>query len=366
MFFGKFGGAYVPETLYNSLKELEKSFRSLCNKKFMEEYMYILKDYAGRPTPLYFAKNLSKKFKNKIFLKREDLLHTGSHKINNTIGQGLLAKKMGKRLIIAETGAGQHGYATATACAILGLKCKIFMGAKDIERQKTNVKKMNLLGADVISVNAGSATLKDAINEALRFWVTNPDSYYMLGSCVGPHPYPVIVRKFQEIIGIEAKRQILKYTGRLPDYVIACVGGGSNAIGIFSAFLNQGVKLIGIEAKGAASLTGGKIGILHGAVSYVLEDKNGQILPTHSIAAGLDYPSVGPEHAYLKEKGLASYYTADDKDALYGFKVLTEVEGIMPALEPAHAIGFLRKLNVRNKTIIINLSGRGDKDIDAF
>ncbi|MCS7184421.1 MAG: tryptophan synthase subunit beta [bacterium] len=366
MFYGRFGGVYVPETIYNSLKELEEAFKKYCKNDFMDEYENLLKTYAGRPTPLYYAKNLSKKLKNRIYIKREDLLHTGSHKINNTIGQGLLAKKMKKSLVIAETGAGQHGYATATACALLKLKCKIFMGSIDIKRQKTNVKKMELLGAEVTPVEAGSKTLKDAINEALRFWVTNPESYYLLGSCVGPHPYPKIVRKFQEVIGKETKKQILKLEGRLPDIVIACVGGGSNAIGIFSGFINDEVRLIGVEALGAASLNKGTIGILHGSKSYVLQDNNGQILQTHSIAPGLDYPSVGPEHAYLKETKRVTYVTATDHDALYGFKLLSETEGIIPALEPAHAIGYLRKLNVRNKLIVVNLSGRGDKDIDII
>jgi tryptophan synthase beta chain len=380
-YFGKlkFGGQYVPETLVYALDELEEAFLFFSkDKKFntaLEEY---LKSYAGRPTPLYYAENLSRAFNNraKIYLKREDLLHTGAHKINNTLGQGLLAKFMGKRRVIAETGAGQHGIATATVCALLKLECVIYMGEEDMKRQSVNVERMRMLNAEVVPVKSGTRTLKDAINEALRDWVTNvKTTYYLLGSVVGPYPYPLIVREFQSVIGKEAKRQILKLEGRLPDYLIACVGGGSNSIGLFHPFFNdRSVKFIGVEAGGlkrafsAASLSYGKIGILHGAKTYVLQDKYGQILPTHSIAPGLDYPGVGPEHAYYKEIGRAKYYTISDKDAIEGFFLLARTEGILPALEPAHAIGFLKKL-LRNtvsdgKVIIICLSGRGDKDLD--
>ncbi len=378
--FGEFGGVFAPETLMNNLEELEKAFMKIRDdKKFQDELKLLLGNYAGRPTPLYFAKRLSEFAGANIFLKREDLLHGGAHKINNTLGQALLAKKMGKERIIAETGAGQHGVATAMACAVLGLKCEIYMGATDVERQKPNVLRMKMLGAKISVVESGSKTLKDAINEALRDYVTNVrNTYYMIGSVVGPHPYPTIVKEFQKIIGEETKRQCMRQIGKLPDAIIACVGGGSNAIGIFHEFINdKNIRLIGVEAAGeglnterhAATLNKGFKGVLHGALSYLLQDECGQIKETHSIAAGLDYPGVGPEHSFLKESGRAEYAAVTDEEVLNAFRLLSKLEGIIPALESAHAIAYAIKLAKtlnKDSTIIVNLSGRGDKDVEIF
>ena len=377
-YFGDYGGQFVPETLMPVLDELSQAYKKAKDDKaFWQEFEKLSGDYSGRPTPLYPARGLSEHVGGaQIFLKREDLAHTGAHKINNALGQGLLAKKMGKRRIIAETGAGQHGVAAAAVCAMLGLDCIVYMGEEDIQRQSLNVFRMRLMGAEVRSVASGSRTLKDAINEAIRDWVTNPDTYYLLGSVVGPAPYPVMVRDFQSIIGKETRQQILDEAKRLPDYIIACVGGGSNAIGIFYPFLNDNeVKLIGVEAAGrgiktgehAAPLMAGTVGVLHGTKSYVLQTKDGQIRETHSISAGLDYPGVGPEHSYLKDSGRASYVAVTDEEALEGFKLLCKTEGIVPALEPAHAIFHTAKLAgslEKEKTIVVNLSGRGDKDMD--
>ncbi|HDD35729.1 MAG TPA: tryptophan synthase subunit beta [Candidatus Desulfofervidus auxilii] len=376
--FGVYGGKYVPETLMPLLTELEEAYKKAKkDKEFEKTFKYYLTHYAGRPTPLYFAKNLTEYLGGaKIYLKREDLAHTGAHKINNTIGQALLAKRMGKERVIAETGAGQHGVATATACALLRLKCVIYMGEEDTKRQAMNVFRMRLLGADVVTVKQGSCTLKDAINEAIRDWVTNVrTTYYLIGSVVGPHPYPMMVRDFQSIIGKETKQQILKIEGCLPDCIIACVGGGSNAMGIFYAFKNDPVRLIGVEAAGlglskgmhSATLCAGRPGILHGAMSYLLQTKDGQIKPTHSIAPGLDYPGVGPEHSYFKDEKLAYYDAIDDEEALEAFHLLSQKEGIIPALESAHAIAYAIKIAPKlnkNKIIIVNLSGRGDKDLE--
>ncbi len=378
MKFGEFGGIYVAETLIQPLKELEKAYNEIKDdERFKEELDYYLKNYAGRPTPLYFAKNLTEKLGGaKIYLKREDLLHSGAHKINNTIGQALLAKYMGKSRLIAETGAGQHGVATAIAGALMGLKVDVYMGAEDVERQKMNVFRMRILGANVIPVESGTRTLKDAINEALRDWVSSFEyTHYLIGSVVGPHPYPTIVRDFQSVIGYETKRQILELEGRLPDVIVACVGGGSNAMGIFYPFLNDDVRLIGVEAGGkgiesgkhSASLCAGKRGVLHGMLSYFLQDEDGQILDTYSIAPGLDYPGVGPEHAYLKEIGRAEYVTVNDDEALKAFIELSKTEGILPALESAHALAYAMKIAGemdRDDVIVVNLSGRGDKDLD--
>jgi tryptophan synthase beta chain len=376
--FGNFGGKYIPEVLVPVIEELEKAYYTIGkSKEFRKELWYLLKNYAGRPTPLYFAKNLSEYLGGaKIYLKREDLLHTGAHKINNSLGQVLLAKKMGKKRIIAETGAGQHGVATATACALLNLECVIYMGKLDVERQKPNVFRMNILGAKVVPVEKGSCTLKDAINEAMRDWIENVETtLYVIGSAVGPHPYPTMVKDFQSVIGKETLKQIMKIEGRLPDKVIACVGGGSNAIGIFAPFIKyKEVELIGVEGGGkspklgenAATLCFGKVGILHGAKSYLLYDENGQVVETHSISAGLDYPGVGPEHSYLKEIGRVRYTYAKDEEALEAFKLLSQKEGIIPALESAHAIAEAIKLAPKMKKdqiIIVNLSGRGDKDL---
>ncbi len=376
--FGPYGGRYVPETLVKACEDLTAAYREIKNdKNFRDELGCYLETYAGRPTPLYEAKNLSAHFgRGRIFLKREDLLHTGAHKINNTLAQGLLAKRLGKKRIVAETGAGQHGVASATAACVFGLKCVVYMGAVDMERQALNVYKMKLLGAEVRPVHSGSKTLKDATNEAIRDWVTNvEDTHYLLGSVVGPHPYPAMVRDFQEVIGRETRRQIVKVTGRLPNYLLACVGGGSNSMGFFHPFLkDRSVRIIGIEAAGegvstphhAASITKGRPGILHGMKSYLLQDKNGQVMLAHSISAGLDYPSVGPEHSYLKDSGRVSYQAVTDGAALKGFDLLTKLEGIMPALEPAHALGYLPKLMPKTKQsdiVIVCLSGRGDKDI---
>ncbi len=378
-YFGEFGGRFVPETLMSALQELEDAYEAARrDQSFWQEFDSLSRDYCGRPTPLYFAERLTRYCGGaQIFLKREDLLHTGAHKINNALGQGLLAKRMNKRRIIAETGAGQHGVAVATICAKLGLDCIVYMGEEDIKRQALNVFRMKLLGAELRPVSSGSKTLKDAINEAIRDWVTNVRStYYLLGSVVGPHPYPMMVRDFQSVIGKETREQILARCGRLPDYVVACVGGGSNSIGIFHAFFNDSeVKFIGVEAAGkglktgehAASLTAGTTGVLHGARTYVLQDDNGQIGTTHSIAAGLDYPGVGPEHSYYKSIGRARYVAVNDKQALEAFQLLCQIEGIVPALEPAHAISYAIKIakSLGNKqVIVVNLSGHGDKDME--
>ena len=377
MKFGEFGGIYVAETLIQPLKELEKAYEELKDdEEFKEKLDYYLRNYAGRPTPLYYAENLTKKIGGaKIYLKREDLLHSGAHKINNTVGQALLAKFMGKSRLIAETGAGQHGVATAMAGALMGLKVDIYMGAEDVERQRTNVFRMKLLGANVIPVESGSRTLKDAINEALRDWVATFEyTHYLIGSVVGPHPYPTIVRDFQSVIGRETKKQILEIEGCLPDVIVACVGGGSNAMGIFYPFLNDDVRLVGVEAGGkglntgrhSASLCAGKKGVLHGMLSYFLQDEDGQILDTHSIAPGLDYPGVGPEHAYLKEIGRAEYVAVTDEEALKAYLELSKTEGIIPALESSHALAYAMKIAKdmsRDEIIVVNLSGRGDKDL---
>lgn len=380
-YFGKFGGQFVPETLMSVLEDLELAYKKITSsKKFRKELKRLLETYVGRPTPLYFAKRLTQKLGGaKIYLKREDLAHTGAHKINNALGQALLAKHMGKNRIIAETGAGQHGVAAATAAAELGLECLVYMGDVDIARQQPNVSRMKLLGAKITRVSSGSKTLKDAINEALRDWITNVDTtYYLLGSVLGPHPYPTIVRDFQSVIGREAKAQILKQENRFPDYLVACVGGGSNAIGLFHAFLNdKSVKMTGVEAGGlgiksgkhAARFASGRIGILHGTKSYVLQDKYGQIKETHSIAAGLDYPSVGPEHSFLRDKNRITYTSVTDTEAIRAFHTLSRQEGIIPALESAHAIAYALKLArglSKEKIIIVNLSGRGDKDLETI
>ena len=378
--FGEFGGRFVPETLMHPLEELNEAFeRAIRDPQFHAELGGLLREYVGRPTPLYFARRLTEYFGGaKIYLKREDLAHTGAHKINNTIGQALLTKRMGKPRVIAETGAGQHGVATATAAALLGLECVIYMGELDMERQRLNVFRMKLLGAEVVPVRSGSRTLKDAINEALRDWVTNVrTTHYILGSVTGPHPFPKIVRYFQSVIGREAKQQILEREGRLPDFVVACVGGGSNAIGIFWEFLPyERVELIGVEAAGkgletgehAASLCAGTVGVLHGAKTFILQDEDGQIRDTHSISAGLDYPGVGPEHAFLKATGRASYVAVTDDEALEAFELLAKLEGILPALEPAHALAYAFKLArqlPKEAIILVNLSGRGDKDVEV-
>jgi len=377
--FGEFGGRFVPETLIYALEELEREYRKAQHDgRFRRELRYYLSEYAGRPTPLYLAKRLSSQLGiNKIYLKREDLLHTGAHKINNTLGQVLLAVRMKKSRIIAETGAGQHGVATATVAALFGLKCDVYMGTEDIRRQRLNVFRMELLGAKVVPVESGSRTLKDATTEALRDWVTNVrTTHYIIGSVVGPHPYPAMVRDFQSVIGKEARQQILKKEKRLPNYLVACVGGGSNSMGLFYPFFkDRGVKFIGVEAAGlglasgrhSATLVSGSPGVLHGAKSDLLEDKFGQVSIAHSIAAGLDYPGVGPEHAYYKKIGRAQYAAASDKEALEGFKLLSESEGIIPALEPAHAVFYLKKLAKKinkNSIVILCLSGRGDKDTE--
>jgi tryptophan synthase beta chain len=376
--FGQFGGKYVSETLMPILQELENAYNEYKNdKEFKEEFAYYLRDYVGRPNPLYFAEKLTRRLGGaKIYLKREDLNHTGAHKVNNTIGQGLLAKRMGKKRVIAETGAGQHGVATATIAALFGMECEIFMGEEDIHRQALNVFRMKLLGAKVTPVTAGTATLKDAMNEALRNWVTHVrDTFYVIGTTAGPHPYPMMVRDFQSVIGREAKAQHAKAEGKLPDYLVAAVGGGSNALGLFYPFLNDtGVRMIGVEAAGygigsgkhAAPLCAGTVGVLHGNKTYLLQDEFGQIAHAHSISAGLDYPGVGPEHAWMKETGRAQYVSITDEEAMEGFRVLTLEEGILPALESSHAIAHVLKLAPtlpRDKTIIVCLSGRGDKDI---
>jgi tryptophan synthase beta chain len=377
--FGKYGGVFVPETLMPAIDQLEKSYDEYKNdSEFKRELFYFLKKFVGRPTPLYYASKLTAKYGGpKIYLKREDLAHSGAHKINNTIGQAILAKKMGKKRIIAETGAGQHGVATAIACAALGLKAEVYMGTEDMERQKLNVFRMKLYGAKVLPVNSGSRTLKDAINEALRDWVTNfKTTYYLIGSVVGPHPYPLIVRNFQCIIGDEIKDQMLKEEGKLPDALIACVGGGSNAIGTFYPFLNNDdVKMYGIEAAGkgiksgkhSASICAGSEGVFHGMLTYVLQDSYGQIQTTHSVSAGLDYPGVGPEHSFLNDINRVKYDSVNDAEALEAFKELSTNEGIMPALESSHALAYVKKLKSKMKKdeiIVVNLSGRGDKDVN--
>lgn len=377
--FGKFGGQYVPETLVPAVKELEEAYLRLKNdRNFRGELSDLLRNYAGRPTPLYFAANLTARAKGaRIYLKREDLLHGGAHKINNTLGQGLLAKKMGKTRVIAETGAGQHGVATAMACAALGLKSEVYMGAEDIKRQKLNVFRMKLLGAEVHSVEAGTKTLKDAINEALRDWVANvEDTYYLIGSVVGPHPYPQMVRDFQSVIGREVVKQALAKVGSLPEAIVACVGGGSNAMGTFYPFVGKTrVKLYGVEAGGtgrsanAATLAYGREGVVHGMLTYVLQDDDGQIGETHSIAAGLDYPGVGPEHSYLKDVGRAAYVTVTDDEAVEAFHTLSKDEGILPALESAHAVAYalkLARIMKKGETLVVTLSGRGDKDVQII
>jgi len=376
--FGRFGGQYVPETLINPLIELEKKYRKyIKDDDFKKEYISFLKDYVGRPSSLYFAKRLSEYFGGaKIYLKREDLNHTGAHKINNVIGQIMLANKMGKKKIIAETGAGQHGLATATGAALFNMGCKVFMGEEDIKRQEINVYKMELLGAEVVSVSSGTKTLKDATNEAIREWVrTAEDTFYVIGSVVGPHPYPEMVRNFQKIIGEETKEQIIVKEGKLPNAIVACVGGGSNAMGIFYPFIqDKDVDLYGVEAGGygveteyhASAFSGGRLGVLHGMKTYLLQDEEGLIKPAHSISAGLDYPGTGPEHSFLYESGRAKYTTATDKEALDSFYLLSKTEGIIPALESSHAIAFGGKLAKElgeDKIIVINLSGRGDKDV---
>ena len=376
--FNEFGGRYVAETLMPALIELEKAYAHYMNdKEFVEEFHYYLEEYVGRATPLYFAKRITKYLKGpKIYLKREDLNHTGAHKVNNTIGQTLLAKKMGKERIIAETGAGQHGVATATAAAMFGFECEVFMGTEDIRRQALNVFRMKLLGTKVTPVESGTNTLKDAMNEALRDWTaTVENTFYVIGTVAGPHPYPMLVRDFQSVIGNEAKRQILEAEGRLPDHLVACIGGGSNAMGLFYPFKDDaGVNMIGVEAAGsgietgkhAASICAGKVGVLHGNKTYLLQDENGQIQTTHSISAGLDYPGVGPEHSYFHEMKRVKYVSITDSEALEGFQLLTEEEGIIPALESSHAIAYIMKLAPtlpKDEIIIVNLSGRGDKDI---
>ncbi|MHC4645609.1 MAG: tryptophan synthase subunit beta [Planctomycetota bacterium] len=375
--FGDYGGYYVPEVLIPVLEELEEAFyRFHQDERFVDELAGLLADYAGRPSPLYFAKRFSEHVGCKVYLKREDLLHGGAHKVNNTLGQGLLARYMGKTRLIAETGAGQHGLATAMIGALFGMETKIFMGVTDIERQSVNVHKMKLCGAQVVPVEGGTGTLKDAINDALRYWTAHvTDTFYLFGSACGPHPYPAIVRHFQSCIGSEAKRQCLEKIGRLPDMVLACVGGGSNAIGIFSGFINdRDVKLIGVEAGGrslssgqhAATLVAGRVGILHGAKAYLLQDDEGQVHETESVSAGLDYPAVGPEHCLLKDTGRAEYVAAEDEDVLDAFELLCRAEGILPALESSHALAYLcsQKTKTDPETVVVvNLSGRGDKDV---
>lgn len=376
--YGEFGGRFVPETLMTAVLELESEYeKALTDPEFKKEMDYYFKQYIGRETPLYFAENLTEQVGGaKIYLKREDLNHTGAHKINNSIGQALLTLRMGKKKVVAETGAGQHGVATATVCALLGLECIIFMGEEDIRRQALNVFRMELLGAEVCSVSQGSGTLKDAVNEALRYWVANvEDTHYILGSVVGPHPFPRIVRDFQSIIGSETRKQMLEQEGTLPDAVVACIGGGSNAMGMFYPFIqDKEVRIYGVEAAGsgietgkhAAVLTDGKAGVLHGTLTYLLQDEHGQIEEAHSISAGLDYPGVGPEHAYLKDSGRVTYTSATDKEALEAFQLLSKTEGIIPALESSHAVAFAikqAKEMKKDETLVICLSGRGDKDV---
>jgi tryptophan synthase beta chain len=378
--FGRFGGVFVAETLMRPLQELTQAYEKyMQDPDFLKELDDDLKYYVGRPSPLYFAAGLSREYGSQIYLKREDLNHTGAHKINNTIGQALLAKRLGKTRIIAETGAGQHGVATATVAARLGLECVVYMGADDIVRQAPNVYRMKLLGASVVAVESGSRTLKDALNEAMRDWVTNvEDTFYIIGTVAGPHPYPAMVRDFQSVIGREARQQILEQAGCLPDALVACVGGGSNAIGLFYPFIDdEAVSMYGVEAAGngldtgqhAAPLCKGRVGVLHGNRTYLMEDANGQIIETHSISAGLDYPGVGPEHAWLKDIGRANYVAISDDEAMAGFHDITRLEGIIPALESSHAIAYARKLAPelgKDGIMIVNLSGRGDKDIQTI
>ncbi len=378
--YGIYGGRYVPETLMQAILGLEEEYlKAIVDPLFQSELHGLLTEYVGRETPLYYAKNLTEHFNGaQIYLKREDLNHTGAHKINNSLGQALLAVRMGKRKVVAETGAGQHGVATATACALLNLECIIFMGAEDIRRQALNVFRMELLGAKVVSVDSGSATLKDAVNEALRYWVTNvEDTHYILGSVMGPHPFPMIVRDFQSVIGTETKQQFFEKQGRLPEAIVACIGGGSNAMGMFYPFLkDESVRLYGIEAAGfgietgkhASSLAAGKPGVLHGALMYLLQDEHGQVMEAHSISAGLDYPGIGPEHSYLKDNGRVQYDSVTDDEALEALRLTCKLEGIIPALESAHAVAYARKLAPTmssGEALIICLSGRGDKDVET-
>ena len=378
--YGVYGGRFVPETLMPAVNELESVYKeSKSDEAFQSELSSLLNSFVGRPTELYFAKNLTEQLGGaQVYIKREDLAHTGAHKINNALGQGLLAKRMGKPRVVAETGAGQHGVATATVCAKLGLDCVVYMGEEDIRRQALNVFRMKLLGAEVVSVSSGSKTLKDAINEAIRDWVTNVETtHYLIGSVVGPHPYPMIVRDYQRIIGSEARSQMLAMYGKLPDYAVACVGGGSNAMGLFFDFIGaEDVKLVGVEAGGdgigtgrhSSTITAGSVGVLHGSMSYLIQDDDGQVIETHSISAGLDYPGVGPEHSWLNDTGRAEYVSVDDAQALEGFKLMCQTEGIIPALEPAHAIYYISQLAPSlpsEKSILLGLSGRGDKDMDT-
>ena len=378
--FGDFGGRFVPETLMSAIEELEREYiAAQSDEAFQSEMQSLSRHYVGRPTPLYFAENLTAELGGaQIYIKREDLAHTGAHKINNALGQALLAKRMGKNRVIAETGAGQHGVATATVCAMLDQECIVYMGEEDIRRQALNVFRMRLLGAEVRSVSSGSRTLKDAINECIRDWVTNVrDTHYLIGSAVGPHPYPLMVRDFQKIIGAEARAQLLATAGKLPDYVVACVGGGSNAIGLFYEFIADAhARLIGVEAGGegtqgnrhASTLTAGNVGVLHGSMSYLLQDADGQVLETHSISAGLDYPGVGPEHSWLRDSGRAEYVSVTDEQALEGFRLMCRTEGIIPALEPAHAAYYISQLAPTlptDRVILMGLSGRGDKDMET-
>jgi tryptophan synthase beta chain len=379
--FGKFGGQYAPETIMNVLIELEEEYeKAASDESFMSEYRYYLREYCGRQTPLYYAENLTKKLGGaKLYLKREDLNHTGAHKINNALGQALLARRMGKKRVIAETGAGQHGVATATAAAMFGMECEVFMGEEDIHRQALNVVRMRMLGAKVTSVTSGTGTLKDAVNEAMRNWVENiDDTFYIIGSAVGPHPYPTMVRDFQRVIGDEIKEQILEKEGRLPDHIIACVGGGSNCIGAFYPFIeDKEVALIGVEAAGhgvdtdmhAATMAKGSLGVLHGMMTYLLQDDDGQIMPVYSISAGLDYPGIGPEHAHLRETGRAKYVPVTDSEAVAAFMELCATEGIIPAIESAHALAEAIKVVPGlpgDEIVVVNLSGRGDKDVDTI
>jgi len=384
--FGAYGGVFVPETLMSPLEELEEAYgEARADEKFQRELEELLHHFAGRPTPLFHARRLSEHVGYRVYLKREDLCHTGAHKINNALGQGLLARRMGKSRVIAETGAGQHGVATATVCALLDLECEVYMGVEDMRRQALNVFRMELLGARVTPVDAGSCTLKDAINEAMRDWVTNVENtHYLLGSVLGAHPYPTMVRDFQSVIGREARRQILELEGKLPDLLVACVGGGSNSIGLFYEFLeDEQVRMVGVEAGGkgqdlgqhAARFQGGRPGVLHGTYSYLLQDELGQVSTTHSISAGLDYPSIGPEHAYLRDAGRVDYTSVSDQEALEAFKILSELEGIIPALESSHAVAYCMKKKELNRIlgsdpsdlrVIINLSGRGDKDVEII
>ena len=378
--FGDFGGRFVPETLMSAIEELEREYAAAqSDEAFQAQIQALASHYVGRPTPLYYAENLTAELGGaQIYIKREDLAHTGAHKINNALGQALLAKRMGKNRVIAETGAGQHGVATATVCAMLNQECIVYMGEEDIRRQALNVFRMRLLGAEVRSVSSGSRTLKDAINECIRDWVTNvEDTHYLIGSVVGPHPYPMMVRDFQKVIGAEARAQLLATVGRLPDYAVACVGGGSNAMGLFYEFIgDEGVKLVGVEAGGdgvdsgrhSSTLVAGKVGVLHGSMSYLLQDADGQVMETHSISAGLDYPGVGPEHSWLSDAGRAEYVSVTDAEALKGFQLMCRTEGIIPALEPAHAAYYISRLAPTlpsDQIILMGLSGRGDKDMDT-